>query len=61
MLHDCIKHIDIKHHFLRERVQSQEIILNYINTHNNIADVFTKALDTKKFTRFRDFLGIKQH
>ena len=59
LLHDRVKHIDIKHHFLRERVQSQEIILSYINTHDNIADIFTKALDTRKFTRFRQFLGIK--
>ena len=59
LLHDRVKHIDIKHHFLRERVQSQDITLSYINTHDNIADIFTKALDTKKFTRFRNFLGLK--
>ena len=59
LLHDRVKHIDIKHHFLQEHVQSQEIFLSYINTHDNIADIFTKALETKKFTRFREFLGIK--
>jgi hypothetical protein len=57
-LHDRVKHIDIKHHFLRERVQSNEISLSYINTNDNIADIFTKALDTKKFNRFRKFLGL---
>ena len=57
-LHDCIKHIDIKHHFLREHVQSNEISLSYINTNDNIADIFTKALDTKKFNRFCEFLGL---
>ena len=59
LLHDHVKHIDIKHHFLRECVQSQEITLSYINTHDNIADIFTKALDTRKFTHFHKFLGIK--
>jgi len=59
LLHDCVKHIDIKHHFLCEHVQSQEITLSYINTYNNIANIFTKVLDTRKFTRFRGFLGIK--
>ena len=59
MLHDRVKHIDIKHHFLWERIQSQDITLSYINTHDNIADIFTKALDTRKFTCFRNFLGIK--
>jgi len=59
LLHDHVKHINIKHHFLREHVQTQEITLSYINTHDNSADIFTKALNTKKFTCFRNFLGIK--
>ena len=58
-LHDHIKHINIKHHFLHEHVQSNEISLSYINTNDNIADIFTKALDTKKFNRFREFLGLR--
>ena len=58
-LHNHVKHIDIKHHFLCERVQSNEISLSYINTNNNIADIFTKALDTKKFNRFHEFLGLR--
>ena len=47
-LHDHIKYINIKHHFLCKCVQSNEISLSYINTNNNIADIFTKALDIKK-------------
>lgn len=50
LLRDRVKHISVKHHFLRERVQSQEITLSYINTYDNIADIFTKALDSRKFT-----------
>ena len=57
LLHDHVKHIDIKHHFLHEHVQSKEIHLSYINTHDNITDIFTKALDTKKFSWFWNFLG----
>ena len=57
-LHDRIKHLNIKHHFLCERVQSNEISLSYINTNDNIADIFTKALDIKKFNRFHQFLGL---
>ena len=58
-LHDRVKHIDIKHHFLREHVQSNEISLSYINTNDNVADIFTKALDTNKFIRLHRFLGLK--
>ena len=57
-LHDRIKHINIKHHFLREHVQSNELTLSYINTNDNIADIFMKALDAKKFNRFRGFLRL---
>ena len=59
LLHNCVKHINIKHHFLCECVQSNKITLSYINTYNNIADIFTKALDARKSTRFCEFLGIK--
>jgi transposase InsO family protein len=58
-LHQRVKHIDIKYHALRERVHSKEIQLSYINTNDNIADLFTKALDRIKFTRLRGFLGIR--
>jgi len=57
-LHDCIKHINIKHHFLCEHIQSNEMSLSYINTNNNIANIFTKALDTKKSNHFCEFLGL---
>jgi len=57
-LHDIVNHIDIKHHFLHEHVQSNEISLSYINTNDNVADIFTKALDTRKFNHFHEFLGL---
>lgn len=59
LLHGHVNHIDIKHHFLCTHVQTQEITLPYINTHDNIADIFTKALDAKKFMCFQNFLGVK--
>ena len=56
--HARVKHFDIRYHFLRERVQSGDISLSYINTKDNIADIFTKPLDTTVFTRLRTFLGL---
>ena len=44
-LHQCVKHIDIKYHFLWECVNMGEITMKYVNTNNNIADIFTKALE----------------
>jgi len=53
-LHNHVKHIDIKHHFLHECVQSNKVSLSYINTNNNITNIFTKALDTKNSTTSMD-------
>jgi hypothetical protein len=57
-LHDHVKHINTKHHFLCKCVQSNKISLSYINTNDNITDIFTKALETKKFNHFQKFLGL---
>ena len=57
-LHQCIKHVDIKYHFLHEHVHSSELKLSYVNTHHNLANIFTKALDTTKFEKLWGFLGL---
>jgi hypothetical protein len=59
LLHSRVKHVDIKYHFLRERVQSGDLRLTYINTRENVADMFTKALDVKQFIYLRGFLGLR--
>jgi hypothetical protein len=43
------KHIDMRYHFVREQVERGEIILRKIDTKQNLADVFTKALDKVQF------------
>ncbi|GLB33225.1 putative protein with domain of unknown function (DUF4219) [Lyophyllum shimeji] len=58
LLHSRVKHVDIKYHFLRERVQSGEITVKYINTKDNVADLFTKALPSPLFLRLRPLLGL---
>ncbi len=58
-LHQRVKHINIKYHFLRERAQSRDIKLSYINTHDNPADIFTKALPKIQFIKLRALLGLR--
>ena len=58
-LHSRSKHFDIRHHFLRERVDRGKISLSYVNTHDNVADLFTKALDKTRFTRLRSLTGLQ--
>ena len=48
--HSRTKHIEIRHHFLRDEVGKNEIILNFIDTEKQIADVFTKSLNNDRFS-----------
>jgi hypothetical protein len=52
------KHIDIRHHFIRDHLEKGVIKLSYIPSEDNTADVLTKALDRVKFEKFRARLGI---
>ena len=49
--HERVKHIDIKYHYLREQAENKILKLQYINMNDNLADIFTKALEGSKFTR----------
>lgn len=52
------KHIDIKVHFVRDCVQAEKVVLQYVSSAHNLADGFTKPLDREKFQIFRNRLGI---
>ncbi|KAI5312002.1 hypothetical protein L3X38_041175 [Prunus dulcis] len=47
--HSRIKHLDIDFHFVREKVQRKDLIVQYIPTEEQIADVFTKGLHSPIF------------
>ncbi len=42
--HAKVKHIDIRHHYIRELVAAKEIKLNFVRGNENPADIFTKPL-----------------
>ena len=55
------KHVDIRYHFVREKVHEGKIELKYLKSENMIADIFTKPLGATKFKRFCRSLGMKPH
>jgi hypothetical protein len=56
--HSHTKHIDIRHHFLRDHQQKGDIKVFHISTENQLADIFTKPLDEKAFCRPRSELNV---
>ena len=56
--HGRAKHIDIKHHFVRERVSDGSIELKYCPTNEMVADILTKGLAHQQFSFLREKAGI---
>lgn len=52
------KHIDIQHHFVRDRVMRNEVALSYCPTEEMVADMLTKALDPEQVKKCREGMGI---
>ena len=58
VFHKRTKHIDIKYHFIRERVETDQITIKYVPTSEQLADLFTKALAKNQFNKLRLDLSI---
>jgi hypothetical protein len=56
--HSRNKHIDIRHHFLRDHEAKGDIELCHVNTENQLVDIFTKPLDETRFCFLRRELNI---
>ena len=54
-----VKHVDIKHHFIRQHINEfKTLIVKYVPTLDNIADIFTKGLGQQPFARLaRQLMG----
>lgn len=53
------KHIDVRHHHIRERVEENAIKLQYISTNEMTADALTKPLTGEKTQKFAAKMGLK--
>jgi hypothetical protein len=56
--HSRTKHIAIRYHFLMDHQQKGDIEIAYINTKEQLADIFTKPLDEQTFNKLRHELNI---
>jgi len=56
--HSRTKHIDIRHHFIRDHQQKGDISIESIGTKDQLADIFTKPLNERRFCKLRNELNI---
>lgn len=48
IFHARSKHIDIRHHFIRDLLKNKELTLRHISTNSQVADMLTKGLPKSK-------------
>lgn len=53
------KHIEIHYHYVHESVKEKEVEIVKVDSNDNVADIFTKALCKEKFIKFRKLLNVK--
>jgi hypothetical protein len=49
VFHKRMRHLERRHHFLRDHVKKGDIDLRYIDIERQLADIFTKPLDVSRF------------
>ena len=58
--HPRTKHIDIRHHFIKDALSRGIVTLEYVSTEDQIADGLTKPLQRTKFEISRELMGISE-
>ena len=58
VFHSCTKHIEIRHHFIRDLVKEKIVSLEFVSTEHQLIDILTKPLDFLWFEYLRKSSGI---
>jgi hypothetical protein len=53
VFHKRMRHHERRHHFLRDHIEKGDIEMRYIDTKRQLADIFTKPLDSSYFAALR--------
>ncbi|BFG24866.1 hypothetical protein CerSpe_111400 [Prunus speciosa] len=51
VLHSRIKHMETDFHFFREKVQNKDLIVQYVPTDEQVADILIKGLHSPIFVK----------
>jgi hypothetical protein len=58
VFHKRMRHLERRHHFLRDHLEKGDIEMRYIDTKRQLIDIFTKALDSSRFADLREEIGV---
>lgn len=58
VFHARSKHIDIRHHFVRENLHEGRLRIEHVSSDRNVADLFTKSLPRVKIEGFAHDCGL---
>ena len=56
IFHARTKHIEVDYHFIREKVVRRDVVVKFISTTDQLANILTKCLPSPSFHRLRDNL-----
>ena len=60
VFHARSKHIEVQYHYVREKVIAKEIDIQHVSTEFQVADIFTKFLDSVKLKRFNSEMNLQE-
>ena len=55
-----LKHINVKYHHTRDSIKSNKVVLTYVPSEDNVADIFTKGLAKPQFETLVNRLGLTE-
>jgi hypothetical protein len=58
VFHKRMRHIERRHRFSRDHVEKGDIEMRYIDTERQLTDIFTKPLDSSRFTDLRGEIDV---
>jgi hypothetical protein len=58
--HNRTKHIAVRYHFIREKMEEGELAPEYVPTNEQVVDILTKGLPKAKFVKFTAGMGLRR-